>query len=133
MTVRVIGAASDNQVPRAAVRRCEPHTALAQPCTRTARRAIERELQYACWGLRCFAPAAKRGSLVQVEAHILHKYAGDFYGEELKLLVVGFLRPEMQFSGLDDLINRIHTDIGLAQNQLAQQDAREVAPEGWWA
>ena len=70
---------------------------------------------------------------VQIEAHILHKYASDFYGEHLKLCVVGFLRPEIPFAGIGELVARIQADIGLAKAQLAKLDAQEVADAGWWA
>jgi riboflavin kinase len=69
---------------------------------------------------------------VQVEAHILHQYAEDFYGKELKVLVIGFIRPEMGFSSLDELISRIQTDIGIASAQLDQLDADSLAKKGWW-
>ena len=68
---------------------------------------------------------------MQVEAHILHKYANDFYGEGLKLAVLGFVRPEMAFTGLDDLINRIQMDIGIASSQL-DSGALAPVPEDWW-
>ena len=108
------------------------------PCAHYAqehqfRSAIRGTDFYAAASARTHLDLLERAQLAQVEAHILHTYGDDFYGEALKLLVVGFIRPEMQFAGLDDLINRIHTDIGLAQNQLARQDPRQCAPQGWWA
>jgi riboflavin kinase len=62
----------------------------------------------------------------------MHKYAQDFYGSQLKALVVGYLRPEMKFASIDSLISRIRADIGIAKRQLDQQDARAAAPEGFW-
>ena len=69
---------------------------------------------------------------LQVEAHIMQEYSSDFYGEELKLLVVGFIRPEMSFTGLDELIDRIQTDKGLAKAQLSKLNAHDAAKAGWW-
>ena len=48
-----------------------------------------------------------------VEAHFLDcKYAGgDFYDEQIRLSLVGFLRPEQKFKSLDDLIGQINKDI----------------------
>jgi FAD synthase len=62
----------------------------------------------------------------------MHKYSDDFYGEDLKLLLVGYLRPEMSFDSLQQLIDRIHTDKGLAAAQLAKLDPHEAAGAGWW-
>jgi FAD synthase len=32
--------------------------------------------------------------------HILHKFDDDFYGEELRVVVCGFIRPELDFPSL---------------------------------
>ncbi|KAH0576538.1 Riboflavin kinase [Spironucleus salmonicida] len=45
-----------------------------------------------------------------VEAHILHKFDGDFYGEELKLVIVKKLRDNQQFSNIDELKQQIQID-----------------------
>lgn len=39
---------------------------------------------------------------------------GDFYGETLRLQLIGFLRPEQKFDSFPDLIAQIHRDIGYA-------------------
>lgn len=57
-----------------------------------------------------------------IEPHLLHVFDRDFYDEELRLVVTGYLRPEMNFSSLDSLIQAINTDIRLAGEQL------ELAP-----
>ena len=50
---------------------------------------------------------------------MLHEFAADFYGEELRLVVTGYLRPERNFSSLDSLVAAIHADIRLATESLA--------------
>lgn len=51
-----------------------------------------------------------------MEVHILHTYSQEeFYGAQLSVAVVGFLRPEMRFAGLQQLLGRIKTDIALAK------------------
>ena len=69
---------------------------------------------------------------MQVEAHILHTFADDFYDKPLKLAVIGFLRPEMSFSSLDELVDRIHADIGTAAAQLDSPRAAELLRSSWW-
>lgn len=39
---------------------------------------------------------------------------GDFYGETMRLQLIGFLRPEQKFDAFPDLIAQIHKDIGNA-------------------
>ena len=56
---------------------------------------------------------------ISVEVHIMHKYAAeDFHGRQLRVVALGFLRPEFKFSGVAQLLERIRTDIGIAKSQL---------------
>lgn len=59
-----------------------------------------------------------------VEVHILHKYSQEeFYGSQLRVVVSGFIRPEIKFAGLPQLLARIKTDIGIAKSQLDEPEA----------
>ena len=53
-----------------------------------------------------------------MEPHLLHDFGRDFYGEELRLLVCGYLRPEKNYSSLAQLIEAIHLDIETARCEL---------------
>lgn len=53
-----------------------------------------------------------------IEVHLMDYEGRDFYGGRLAVVICGFLRPEMKFDGLDALMNRIQTDIGMARSQL---------------
>lgn len=53
-----------------------------------------------------------------VEPHLLHVFPADFYGAELRLCVVGYLRPEASFPSLEALIAAIHGDIDAARSSL---------------
>eukprot|EP00803_Ostreobium_quekettii_P005762 evm.model.scf_977.2 EVM.evm.TU.scf_977.2 scf_977:34418-42634(-) len=64
-------------------------------------------------------PTMDDGRGLTVEAHIMHDYAEDFWGASLRLLALGFLRPEMKFGGVDELVGRIKMDVGIARSQLA--------------
>jgi riboflavin kinase len=44
---------------------------------------------------------------------------GDFYGRELRLAVLGYIRPEANFVSLESLIERIHKDADVARGALA--------------
>ncbi|KAJ3021828.1 riboflavin kinase [Thoreauomyces humboldtii] len=52
------------------------------------------------------------------EVHIIHNYEQDFYGEELRVIVTGYIRSEKNYESLDALIEDINTDIRVAQQSL---------------
>lgn len=59
------------------------------------------------------------------ETHIIHNFAGDFYGKQLKLCVCGYLRPELNFDSLDALKTAINKDIEDAKNQLEEESYKK--------
>ena len=50
-----------------------------------------------------------------VEAHLLDRNSNDFYGNNLRLALVSFLRPEQKFQSFDALINQINNDVNMAK------------------
>jgi len=55
-----------------------------------------------------------------VEPWLLKDFGdGDFYGRELRLAVLGYIRPEANFVSLESLIERIHKDADVARGALA--------------
>lgn len=56
------------------------------------------------------------------EVHILHQFASDFYGSELRVAVCGFIRDEQKFNSLDELIAAINNDIDVTKRSLADPD-----------
>ncbi|XP_073240753.1 riboflavin kinase-like isoform X2 [Porites lutea] len=53
-----------------------------------------------------------------METHIIHTFEDDFYGSELSVVILGFIRPEKDFPSLESLIDAIHTDIREAEQAL---------------
>lgn len=53
-----------------------------------------------------------------VEPWLLHEFPEDFYGEELRLIVVGYIRPEANFPSLESLVERIYEDGRIAKAAL---------------
>ncbi|GMY18161.1 bifunctional riboflavin kinase/FMN phosphatase [Fagus crenata] len=53
-----------------------------------------------------------------IEPWLLHDFAEDFYGEDLHLVIVGYIRPEANFSSLESLIAKIHEDRRIAERPL---------------
>jgi len=56
------------------------------------------------------------------EAHLLDPIDADFYGEELALLLLGFVRPERKFPSFDELIAAIRADIDTAGSALGKPE-----------
>lgn len=53
-----------------------------------------------------------------VEPWLLHEFPEDFYGEELRLVVVGYIRPEADFVSLEALVARILEDGNISRRAL---------------
>eukprot|EP00128_Syssomonas_multiformis_P008422 Colp12_sorted_trinity150504_noHs@23967 len=52
------------------------------------------------------------------ETHIIHNFEKDFYGEHLSVSILGYIRPEMNFTSLESLIDAINNDIETAKKAL---------------
>ncbi|RKP13358.1 riboflavin kinase [Piptocephalis cylindrospora] len=59
------------------------------------------------------------------EVHIMHEYENDFYGQELRISILGYIRPELNYTGLDDLVEDIWTDIRVAKRSLDREPYQE--------
>ncbi|KAK7750762.1 riboflavin kinase [Diatrype stigma] len=55
------------------------------------------------------------------EVHVLQRFGADFYGVPMRLLILGFIRPERgDYAGLDALVADIRTDCDVARRSLAR-------------
>ncbi|KAF7301477.1 Flavokinase domain-containing protein [Mycena indigotica] len=52
------------------------------------------------------------------EIHIMHDFASDFYGYEMKAVVLGYIRPELRYTSREALIDDIEVDKQVALNSL---------------
>ncbi|KAF4595630.1 Riboflavin kinase [Ophiocordyceps camponoti-floridani] len=55
------------------------------------------------------------------EVHVLHPFTIDFYDAHMRLLILGFIRPELDYDGLDALIKDINMDCDVARNSLNRE------------
>ncbi|KAB0795661.1 hypothetical protein PPYR_09722 [Photinus pyralis] len=53
-----------------------------------------------------------------METHILHKFNRDLYGEELRICILDYIRPERDFNSVEDLVKAINSDIDYADKNL---------------
>ncbi|KAG5370371.1 Riboflavin kinase [Yarrowia sp. C11] len=63
------------------------------------------------------------------EIHIIHKFAHTFYGASIKVMVLGYLRPEKNFTSLEALVDEIHNDIRVSQEKMEGVEERK---DGFW-
>eukprot|EP00425_Heterocapsa_triquetra_P028512 CAMPEP_0195098950 /NCGR_PEP_ID=MMETSP0448-20130528/57975_1 /TAXON_ID=66468 /ORGANISM="Heterocapsa triquestra, Strain CCMP 448" /LENGTH=201 /DNA_ID=CAMNT_0040133739 /DNA_START=30 /DNA_END=635 /DNA_ORIENTATION=+ len=61
-----------------------------------------------------------------VEPWILHDFPEDFYDCELRLVVCGYVRPELKFDKFDDLITAIREDGDFCKEALDAPSCAEV-------
>ncbi|KAF3761527.1 riboflavin kinase [Cryphonectria parasitica EP155] len=57
------------------------------------------------------------------EVHVLDNFGADFYGVEMRLLILGYIRDEQSYDGVEALIEDIKTDCEVARRSLDR--------EGW--
>ncbi|KAI9310884.1 hypothetical protein BX666DRAFT_2003562 [Dichotomocladium elegans] len=52
------------------------------------------------------------------EVHIIHDFPNDFYGIAIRVMVLGYVRPEQNYPTLEALIRDILTDVQVAKTSL---------------
>jgi len=67
-----------------------------------------------------------------METHIMHKFAEDFYGASLRVCMVGFIRPELNFKSLDELIAAINGDIEMATQLCARPENAQLRQDDFF-
>merc|ERR1719483_797803 len=68
-----------------------------------------------------------------METHIFHEFPEDFYGEILKVIIVGYLRPMCGFDSLDALITAIHNDNRMAAENLDSPDLLKYREDAFFS
>ncbi|KAJ7638593.1 riboflavin kinase [Roridomyces roridus] len=61
------------------------------------------------------------------EIHVMHEFDADFYGYDLKAVVLGYIRPELDYTSREALIEDIETDKRVALNSLARPSYQEYS------
>lgn len=57
-----------------------------------------------------------------VELHIIHNFKQDFYGAKVKFSILGYIRPELDYTTKEALIEDIKTDIKIAIKTLSKPE-----------
>ncbi|KAH6629033.1 riboflavin kinase [Boeremia exigua] len=66
-----------------------------------------------------------------IEIHVLANFDADFYGAELSLVILGFIRPEYDYVSKDALVEDIREDIRVAQRSLAREAYQACKEDAW--
>lgn len=59
-----------------------------------------------------------RNTVRSAEVHVLHKFTADFYDVNMRLMILGFIREEKDYKGLEALIEDINIDCEVARKSL---------------
>jgi riboflavin kinase len=70
---------------------------------------------------------------LSAEVHIMHNFKADFYGYEMRALVLGYIRPELDYTSREALIQDIELDKKVALNSLDRPAYRENASHSHFA
>ncbi|KAJ7368058.1 riboflavin kinase [Mycena albidolilacea] len=59
-----------------------------------------------------------KNEVLTAEIHIMHEFKSDFYGYDMNALVLGYIRPELDYTTREALIEDIEIDKRVALNSL---------------
>lgn len=62
-----------------------------------------------------------KNTVRSVEVHVMHTFTHDFYDSRMNLMILGYIRPEYDYAGVEALIEDIRTDIEVARRSLARE------------
>lgn len=59
------------------------------------------------------------------EVHVLNEFGKDFYGSQMRVVVLGFVRPEYKYESLEALIDDIREDCWVTGRSLGVVEGSE--------
>jgi len=62
-----------------------------------------------------------KNAVRSVEVHIIREFEEDFYGVEMRIVVLGWIRPELDYVSKEALIEDIRTDIRVGLESLKRE------------
>ena len=68
-----------------------------------------------------------------VEVHLLEEFKQDFYGLPLRVLILGFVRPEKNYDSVDALVQDINTDVEVTRKSLGRPAWAKFRDDAWLA
>ncbi|KAF8974612.1 riboflavin kinase [Flammula alnicola] len=71
-----------------------------------------------------------KNKILTAEIHIMHDFQTDFYGHEMKAIVLGYIRPELDYVSREALIEDIEIDKRVALNCLQRPGYQKYEKDG---
>jgi riboflavin kinase len=62
-----------------------------------------------------------KNTVRSAEVHVLQKFEKDFYGSEMRILIMGYIRPEYDYIDLESLVKDIMVDCEVAGTSLGRE------------
>ncbi|KAF7919131.1 uncharacterized protein EAE98_009451 [Botrytis deweyae] len=72
-----------------------------------------------------------RNTVRSAEVHLLHQFSHDFYGCHMRVEILGYIRPELDYVDRESLVRDIETDIEVARGSLARENWGVEKRDGW--
>lgn len=72
-----------------------------------------------------------KNTVRSAEVHVLHKFEKDFYGSEMAISILAFIRPEYDYVDVESLIKDIQLDCDVAKNSLEREKWKECAKDAY--
>ncbi|KAL2069455.1 hypothetical protein VTL71DRAFT_14134 [Oculimacula yallundae] len=74
-----------------------------------------------------------KNTVRSAEVHVMQKFEKDFYGAEMRVLLLGFVRKELDYVSLEALVEDIKMDIEVSGRSLGREAWRKKGEEegGW--
>lgn len=72
-----------------------------------------------------------KNTVRSAEVHVLNKFEKDFYGCEMRLSILGYIRPEYDYVSLEALVEDIRTDIEVSISSLERKGWGDMARDGY--
>jgi hypothetical protein len=69
--------------------------------------------------------------MAQLQLKLAHPVLQPFYGQEIRLVVCGYVRPEANFTSLEALVQRIHKDAEVSKAALSHPQLQGYAAESF--
>lgn len=70
-----------------------------------------------------------KNTVRSAEVHVLHRFEKDFYGSEMRVSILGYIRPEYDYVSVESLIEDIAVDCKVAGSSLDRTAWRKEAED----
>ncbi|KAI1792836.1 riboflavin kinase [Ganoderma leucocontextum] len=70
---------------------------------------------------------------MSAEIHVIHNFRSDFYGHDMKVMVLGYIRPELDYISREALIEDIETDKHVALKSIAREGYQQFESDSFFS